>query len=66
MLTQLTENVGMTFIWAEISYFSKWYDQISPEQQRAVKSYVPLHPLYLNCFIVIQIIVLQNPQAWAA
>lgn len=37
MLHQLTENGGMTFIWAEISYFSKWYETLSSEQKSNVK-----------------------------
>lgn len=38
MLQQLTENPEMTFIWAEISYFSKWYESLSPEDRNGVKN----------------------------
>lgn len=37
MLEQLTINQNMTMIWAEISYFSRWYEQLSAESQKAVK-----------------------------
>lgn len=37
MLHQLNENAGMTFIWAEISYFSQWYESLKPEHQLIVK-----------------------------
>lgn len=37
MLHQLTEHEYMSFIWAEISYFAKWYEQITPDQQQKVK-----------------------------
>lgn len=41
MLHQLSDNEDMTFIWAEISYFSKWYEQLASAQKSAVKRYVP-------------------------
>lgn len=37
MLHQLTENPDMTFIWAEISYFSKWYEELNTKQHQEVK-----------------------------
>lgn len=37
MLHQLSDNDDMTFIWAEISYFSKWYEQLTSTQKSAVK-----------------------------
>lgn len=40
MLHQLSDNDDMTFIWAEISYFAKWYEQLSSAQKSAVKRYV--------------------------
>lgn len=40
MLHQLLENPDMTFIWAEISYFSRWYENLSSEDQNDVKTYV--------------------------
>lgn len=40
MLHQLTENPDMTFIWAEISYFSKWYEDLSLDDKNDVKTYV--------------------------
>lgn len=40
MLHQLLENADMKFIWAEISYFSRWYDNLSTEDQNDVKMYV--------------------------
>lgn len=40
MLHQLMENPDMTFIWAEISYFSKWYDDLSTDDKEDVKTYV--------------------------
>lgn len=39
MLHQLSDNDDMTFIWAEISYFSKWYEQLTSAQKSAVKRY---------------------------
>lgn len=42
MLHQLTENTDMTFIWAEISYFSRWFENLSSHQQEEVKKYVIL------------------------
>lgn len=38
MLHQLLENADMKFIWAEISYFSRWYENISAEDQEDVKT----------------------------
>lgn len=38
MLVQLTQNPDMTFIWAEISYFSKWYESLSIDQQQDTKN----------------------------
>ena len=40
MLHQLLEYPEMTFIWAEISYFSRWYENLSSEDQNDVKTYV--------------------------
>lgn len=40
MLQQLLENPDMKFIWAEISYFSRWYENLSSEDQNDVKTYV--------------------------
>uniref|UniRef100_A0A336LZM5 Alpha-mannosidase n=1 Tax=Culicoides sonorensis TaxID=179676 RepID=A0A336LZM5_CULSO len=37
MLRHLTENEQMTFIWAEIVYFSKWYEAQSKETHDKVK-----------------------------
>lgn len=34
MLEMLQEYQKMTFIWAEISYFSKWYDNLKSEDSR--------------------------------
>lgn len=42
MLHQLMDNPDMTFIWAEISYFSRWYEDISPDDQKDVKTYVQI------------------------
>lgn len=38
MLQQLTDNSDMTFIWAEISFFSKWYESLSADDQNGVKN----------------------------
>lgn len=38
MLQQLTDNPDMTFIWAEISYFSKWYESLSTDDRNGVKN----------------------------
>lgn len=38
MLHQLLEHPDMTFIWAEISYFSKWYEDLTPEDMDDVKT----------------------------
>lgn len=40
MLHQLLENPDMKFIWAEISYFSRWYENLSTDDQTDVKKYV--------------------------
>lgn len=37
MLNQLNENPSMTFIWAEISYFSVWYEKLSANDRTIVK-----------------------------
>lgn len=37
MVEQLTDNPNMTMIWAEISYFSRWYEQLSDKYQGDVK-----------------------------
>lgn len=39
MLEHLAVNPKMTFIWAEISYFSKWYEGLSDEDRQTVKTY---------------------------
>lgn len=38
MLQQLLENPDMTFIWAEISYFSRWYEALSTDDQHGVET----------------------------
>jgi len=40
MLRHLDENEGMTFIWAEIVYFSRWYEELSPASRKTVKKYI--------------------------
>lgn len=40
MLYQLNENPDMTFIWAEISYFSKWFEELDAIQKQKVKKLV--------------------------
>lgn len=42
MLVQLIQNPSMTFIWAEISYFSKWFEPLSDTQKQDVKRYTVL------------------------
>lgn len=37
MLRHLTDDEQMTFIWAEICYFAKWYETLSKESQDKVK-----------------------------
>lgn len=37
MLRHLTDDEQMTFIWAEISYFARWYETLSKEAQGKVK-----------------------------
>lgn len=37
MLAQLKENPTMTFIWAEISYFAKWFDPLGSVDKQEVK-----------------------------
>ncbi|XP_031636504.1 alpha-mannosidase 2 [Contarinia nasturtii] len=38
MLSHLIENPDMTFIWAEISYFSRWYENLSTDEKDDVKT----------------------------
>uniref|UniRef100_A0A182IRW0 Alpha-mannosidase n=1 Tax=Anopheles atroparvus TaxID=41427 RepID=A0A182IRW0_ANOAO len=45
MLRHLNENAGMRFIWAEIVYFSHWYDRLATEQKDIVKRLVKNHQL---------------------
>lgn len=40
MVRHLTDDQKMTFIWAEISYFSRWYDNLNKEVQSKVKTLV--------------------------
>ncbi|XP_058058163.1 alpha-mannosidase 2 [Anopheles bellator] len=40
MLRHLDENPALRFIWAEISYFAYWYDQLKTEQKDIVKRLV--------------------------
>jgi alpha-mannosidase II len=40
MLRHLDENEGFKFIWAEISYFAKWYDKLAEESQKTVRKLV--------------------------
>lgn len=37
MMHQLNQNPGMSFIWAEISYFSRWYEKLSNDERLIVK-----------------------------
>lgn len=37
MLNQLNDDPEMTMIWAETSYFAKWYEEQSIEDQKIVK-----------------------------
>lgn len=45
MLRHLEENPGMKFIWAEISYFARWYDKLAGEQKDIVKKLIKNHQL---------------------
>lgn len=40
MLRHLNENPDMKFIWAEISYFSRWYESLSKNSTEIVKKLV--------------------------
>lgn len=40
MLRHLDENPEMRFIWAEISYFSHWYEKLGEEAKRKVQTFV--------------------------
>ena len=40
MLSFLTQNPAMKFIWAETSYFALWWDELTPENREKVKSVV--------------------------
>lgn len=50
MLYQLSENPDMTFIWAEISYFSRWYEGLPSDDQDAVKKFVNAISTFQNEF----------------
>lgn len=42
MLAHLKENPKTTLIWAEISYFSRWFEALTDADQQIVKTYVSL------------------------
>lgn len=37
ILTELTSHKNLTFIWTEISYFSRWYEGLTGFQKTSVK-----------------------------
>jgi len=37
-IQKLSQNSNLTFIWAEVSYFSKWWDSIKDDLKKAVKT----------------------------
>lgn len=37
MLHKLKENKEMRFIWAEMSFFSRWFNELTESQKRSVK-----------------------------
>lgn len=53
MLHQLIENPDMTFIWAEICYFSRWYEDLSSDDQNDVKAYVQMKQFSFSLFFII-------------
>lgn len=40
MVVKLSEDSRRTFIWPEISYFSRWWDTIDSQKKDAVKRFV--------------------------
>lgn len=40
MLTKLSEEPRRKFIWAEISYFSMWWEELVEEDRERVKRYI--------------------------
>uniref|UniRef100_A0A8C5LRI1 Alpha-mannosidase n=1 Tax=Leptobrachium leishanense TaxID=445787 RepID=A0A8C5LRI1_9ANUR len=45
MVVKLQEDKGRKFIWAEISYFSKWWDSLDNQKREAVKRLIDLEQL---------------------
>ena len=50
MVVKLHEDRRRKIIWSEISYFSKWWDNIDDQKRDAVKKYVFFH-LVLCCVL---------------
>ena len=48
MIAALAADSSRTFIWAEISYFSMWWDTITDETKSLVKRYQPSTVLFFT------------------
>lgn len=57
MLAKLPEDPRRKFIWAEISYFSMWWDGLDEDEREKVKRYVDMTTWALDERFSLHIIV---------